>query len=102
VAYVVGDFNGDGTDDLVITTASGSFEYTGLGAGSFTPNVWVRTDLVLHQTAFFVGEFSGDGRDDLIISTASGSFEYLGQSGGGFTPNAWVRTDLPAAAVPYF
>jgi hypothetical protein len=96
-----GDFNGDGREDVIIVTASGSFEYLGLAGGGFSGNAWVRTDLRLGSVAYVPGDFNGDGRTDLIIMTASGSFEYLGLAGGGFTGNAWVRTDLPLGSVNY-
>jgi hypothetical protein len=99
---MVGDFNGDTRDDVIIVTAGGSFEYTGLAAGSFTPNVWVRNDLPVNLTGYFVGDFNGDGRADVIIVTAGGSFEYTGLAAGGFTPNVWVRNDLPVPVVAYF
>jgi hypothetical protein len=94
--YVVGDFNGDQVDDVIIVTASGSYEYTGiLNSGGFVPNVWVRPDLVRGATHYTVGNFNGDGMDDLIISNQSGSYEYTGIFYGTFTQNVWIRTDLP-------
>jgi hypothetical protein len=37
-ASAVGEFSGDGRRDMIISTASGSFEYLGLRAGGFTAN----------------------------------------------------------------
>ncbi|MFL6450910.1 MAG: hypothetical protein ACJ746_25005 [Bryobacteraceae bacterium] len=47
VNFVSGDFNGDTISDLMIVTASGSYEYLGLPGAGFNPNVWVRHDLTL-------------------------------------------------------
>lgn len=44
--FFVGDWSGDGRDDLWITTGSGSYGYAGLaGSGGFQGNVWTRSDL---------------------------------------------------------
>jgi hypothetical protein len=99
---VSGDFDGDKCSDLIISTASGSYEYLGKSGGGFTADVWVRTDLPRGSVSYVPSDFTGDFRTDLIISTASGSYEYLGKSGGGFTADAWVRTDLPSGAASYF
>ena len=94
VNYVSGDFNGDGIADLIIVTASGSYEYLGLSGGGFRANAWVRNDLPLGHVQYVSGDFNGDRISDLIIVTASGSYEYLGLPGGGFRANVWVRHDL--------
>ncbi|HTA18734.1 MAG TPA: hypothetical protein VK989_05555, partial [Polyangia bacterium] len=96
-----GDYNGDGTDDLIIVTAGGSYEYLGVTGGGFTPNVWVRNDLTLGHVAFIPGRFHGPGPTDVLIVTAGGTYEYEGKSGGGFTPNVWVRNDLTLGNVQY-
>jgi hypothetical protein len=95
------DFNGDGMEDAVIVTPTGSWEYTGIQKGSFTPDVWVRRDLTLGGVDYTTGDFNGDGIADAIIVTPTGSWEYLGLASGGFTPNVWVRHDLPLGAVKY-
>jgi hypothetical protein len=98
---IKGDFNGDGIEDVIFVTAGGSSEYTGLGSGGFTPNVWVRNDLTLGNTIYVPGDFNGDGRTDLIIVNSSGSFEYTGLAAGGFTPDVWVRNDLTNSNTSY-
>lgn len=102
-----GDFNGDGLGDLIITTGSGSYEYTGLSTGGFTPNVWFNTDLPKNSVSYAVGDFNGDKCSDLIITTGYGSFEYTGNgptcnnTGTGFTANVWSRPDLTLNNVAY-
>ena len=98
--FVAGDYNGDGKTDVIITTANGSYEYTGLLGGGFTPNVWTRTDLTLGNVDYVPADFSGDGDDDLIVTTASGSYEYLGTTSG-FTANVWQNNALTLNAVSY-
>jgi hypothetical protein len=98
---IKGDFNGDGIEDIIIVNASGSYEYTGLASGGFTPNVWVRNDLTVGNTTYIPGDFNGDGITDIIIMNASGSYEYTGLASGGFTPNVWVRNDLTIGNTSY-
>jgi hypothetical protein len=66
-----GDVNGDGYDDLVLTTLVGRIEvYHGSVAGvSNTPDV-TYTDpnsRGTFATALAVGDFDGDGRDDIVV-----------------------------------
>lgn len=65
------DVDGDGVDDLVVATPSG----TGLtlsvalnrGNGSFAAaETWLRTDLEWRRTIWAVGDFDGDGVDELV------------------------------------
>jgi hypothetical protein len=87
---VPADYNGDGINDVMIATLSGSYEYTGLRVGGFTPNVYVRHDLTIQNSNYYSGDFNGDHISDLIIQTRSGAYEYLGMTTGGFaTANAW-------------
>jgi hypothetical protein len=91
-----------GPDEPETEALSSALVATGLAAGGFTPNVWVRHDLPRGAVSYFPGDLTGDGRTDLVITTASGSYEYTGRAAGGFTPNVWVRHDLPLGAASYF
>ena len=66
VQYVTGDFNGDGITDLIIVTATGSYEYLGQNNGGFVANVWVRSDLTLGKVQYVTGDFNGEYITDLI------------------------------------
>jgi hypothetical protein len=81
VAYVSGDFNGDGKTDLIITTPNGSWWYYSNGDGTWN-NAYTRTDLTLGNVAYSPGDFDGDGKTDLIIGTASGSWWYYSTGTG--------------------
>jgi len=48
-----GDFNGDGREDVLIVTGSGTYEYLGQAGSGFGQNVWIRKDLTLGSVAYF-------------------------------------------------
>jgi hypothetical protein len=88
---LVGDFNGDGRDDLIFTwdhygenklylgTAGGGFTSAGSPIDSRAING--------HPDHTLVGDFNGDGRDDLIFTWDyyGDNKLFLGTAGGGFT-----------------
>ena len=86
----IGDFNGDGRDDLLLRNDNGSVtNWLGQANGSFFSN---------HANASYVlpagwhiegaGDFNGDGRGDLLLRNDNGTItEWLGQSSGGFVSN---------------
>ncbi|WP_220450991.1 FG-GAP repeat domain-containing protein [Nostoc sphaeroides] len=86
----VGDFNGDGKDDVFIRSA----EYAGLltynGSGFQTNSVqfdWIGGWNLSGGDQHFVGDFNGDGKDDVFIRSA----EYAGMltyNGSGFQTNS--------------
>ncbi|HTQ06479.1 MAG TPA: VCBS repeat-containing protein [Polyangiaceae bacterium] len=96
-----GDFNGDGIEDIIVVTGSGTNEYLGQGNGGFSTSKWSQPSLTLSSVTFTVGDFNKDGRSDIIVTTSGGSSEYTGNPNGGFTATSWVRTDLPLNAVSY-
>ena len=96
-----GDFNGDGRDDMIIVTRSGSFEYLGNADGSFTADAWIRSDLPLGSVNFVPGDFNGDKKTDLVIETRFGTSLVLGKAEGGFTPPVWSRPDLTMGRIHY-
>ncbi|MBD1547176.1 hypothetical protein HK439_12980 [Labrenzia aggregata] len=87
---LVGDFNGDGRDDmffswarygenrLFLGTAAGGFNYVGAQIDPSAINS--SPDKVL------VGDFNGDGRDDLIFTWSQNGDKrmFFGTAGGGF------------------
>ena len=97
----VGDFNGDGSDDLVWRNTDGSFTtwlsqangaFVSNDANSFTtlPNSWQIVE---------VGDYNGDGRDDILWRRDDGAFtSWLAQGNGSFVSNdANAFTTLPSA-----
>ncbi len=86
--FFVGDFDGDGKDDVFVFNGTDwAIPYLGLlrsdGTGlqgvarydGFIPGFWIMRD----ADRFFVGDFDGDGKDDLFIfNGASWAFPYIG------------------------
>jgi hypothetical protein len=69
---VVGDFNGDGKDDLVLSDGSTVFQiWYSNGDGTFYLATLLSLGGGAQGAAFGVGDSNGDGRPDLAISIYS-------------------------------
>ena len=86
----IGDFNGDGRDDIMWKNNSGIISnWLGQGEGSFVSNAnnfvfGVPTEW--HIVGF--GDFNGDNRDDILWQSDSGVLtNWLGEANGSFTFN---------------
>lgn len=75
-SFAAGDFDGDGRDDLAVTTAAGSSWYY----ATATPGAWripaasVRTDLVRGTIQFNMANFSGMRGMEMLMTTTTGSY----------------------------
>jgi hypothetical protein len=92
-SMVVGDFNGDGKDDLVLSDGSDIFviDYS-KGDGTFYQAAQLSLGGDAQGASFGVGDFNGDGRPDLAISiygTAEMAM-FFNQPGGFFTLSYFV------------
>ena len=85
-----GDFNGDGTSDILWRNASGlTTEWLGGSNGGFTSN-WanVATNVPTDWKIAATGDFNGDGRSDILWRNDNGQItDWLGTASGGFTDN---------------
>jgi hypothetical protein len=97
VVEATGDFNGDGSDDIVWRRDDGAFTtWLSQGNGSFVSNdanSWavIPTTWQVIET----GDYNGDGRDDILWRRADGALtNWLSQPNGSFVSN-----DLNAFAV---
>ena len=93
----VGDFNGDGYDDILWRHTNGTVtNWLGDANGGFTGN-FANANVALTNawTIVDVGDYNGDGRDDVLWRNADGSVtDWLGQANGGFAGN-FANANLP-------
>ena len=91
---MVGDFNGDGKQDLAVANSAESYVsiLLGDGAGNFgSPRNF---DVDLEPFSVAVGDFNGDGKQDLAVANLGSSVSILlGDGGGSFgaatQPRRW-------------
>jgi FG-GAP-like repeat/Beta-propeller repeat len=105
-AVAVGDFNGDGIEDLVTANFSGSSVTVlqGDGAGNFAPFTGSPVSVGSHPYSVAVGDFNGDGIQDLATANLLGNnvTVLLGNGSGGFSPapgNPFPVGSNPASVV---
>jgi FG-GAP-like repeat/Putative Ig domain/Beta-propeller repeat len=89
-SVAVGDFNGDGIQDLAVANESGTLTVLlGNGSGGFTPAAGSPFAAGVDPDAIAIGDFNGDGIQDLAVANSDGSLTVLlGNGSGGFTATA--------------
>jgi hypothetical protein len=89
-----GDFDGDGTSDVIARTAGGRlYLYRGDGQGSWTlPRVTIGNGWQIFTALASVGDFDGDGHADVLARDADGALLLYSGDGRGY----W---DLPRRQV---
>ncbi|GAA4742149.1 hypothetical protein GCM10023264_04090 [Sphingomonas daechungensis] len=106
----IGDFNGDGRDDILWRNVDGRMtDWLGTATGGFTDNAANAYNSVATQWHVVgAGDFNGDGRDDILWRHDDGRItDWLGTANGGFSPNAanslnGVSVDWQVAAIGDF
>jgi hypothetical protein len=102
-AIAVGDFNGDGINDVVIATISTNSVqvFVGHGDGTFTAGVSVAVGNQPNYIA--VGDFNGDGLPDLAVSSTTDNAItiLLGKGDGTFTIGTPVGGNGPIVVADF-
>ena len=81
---VVGDFNGDGRDDLLGHARDGRGVFVSLSdGGRLSTRLWGTFAVAGVWEPTAVADFNGDGRDDVLVRKTDSGHSYAGVSGGG-------------------
>ncbi len=96
----LGDFNGDGTDDVLLRHTDGTWHYYAMNGGEVVEaesgEAEISTDLDDHLAG--IGDFNGDGKDDVLLRNIDGTFHLTPMDGRkaivGQAGDAEITSDL--------
>lgn len=94
----VGDFNGDGKDDILCHDVSSGYKWVDYASttGTFGGTDWeLNTNWCSHATGrVFIGDFNGDNRDDLLCHDVSNGYKWVdyASTSGTFLGTDWSTT----------
>jgi hypothetical protein len=92
-SIAIGDFNGDGNQDLAAIQSNIISFRLGDGLGGFSGNIPIAS--IPNPTSLAIGDFNGDGNQDVAVSSSGGYsngkvYIFLGNGLGGFTQSTQV------------
>jgi hypothetical protein len=89
----VGDFNGDGKDDIIGRVLESGQWYSGISNGSrFTTSLWATWSPAVTWVDVQVGDFNGDGKDDIAARVLQNGQIWTGLSNSStaFNTSLWT------------
>jgi len=89
----VGDFNGDGKDDIIGRVLESGQWWSGISNGSgFTTSLWATWSPAVTWVDVQVGDFNGDGKDDIAARVLQSGQIWTGLSNGStaFSTALWT------------
>ncbi len=94
--FLVGDFNGDGRDDVfLINTTGGGVRVLQSDGSAFVEALWGSENPNSPFVGHDVGDFNGDGRDDVVRRNAvGGGIRVLNSNGSAFVDELWGSFNL--------
>lgn len=92
----VGDFNGDGHDDILCHDLSSGWKWIDYAnaSGQFQGTNWTREANWCNDTSqeLFIGDYNGDGEDDMLCHDAVTGFKWIDYAASGqFFGTNWSR-----------
>ena|SRR6185312_111409 len=101
-SILVGDFNGDGYQDLAAESRGGVWVWLGDGAGNFSPSGH-NPIAVSNPGSLAVGDFDGDGHQDLAVADdlAGNVFMLLGTGSGEFNASPEFALGFPGSTADF-
>jgi hypothetical protein len=112
----VGDFNGDGYDDIlgfayggaIVRLSNGSNAFGAAGSGMWIADMGVNQGWTVANNPRMVGDFNGDGYDDIlgfsyggtIVRISDGTSSFNGTGGGMWKTDYGVNQGWNNAALP--
>ena len=93
IAVASADFNGDGNQDLVVSTTGGVFYFPGNGNATFGPAQTLSSCLADSCGSIAVGTFNTNNNQylDVLVKEGNDAIMYLGNGNGSFSAGTVVR-----------
>ncbi len=95
--FLVGDFTGDGADDVAGRNQTGAWYVIAKTGGTttaptFTSSPWIAGQQTVRELSdLVVGDFDGDGHDDIAGRRINGTWWYIHEQGGSIVASPMAR-----------